>query len=48
MRRAIAGVVILAFASLLCTSLIAIFTGNAANSHYMASASLHYPYYIAY
>lgn len=48
MRRALAGVVIVAFAGLLCTSLLALFSGNSIDAKYLNSHSLHYPYFIAY
>ncbi len=48
MRKALASVVIIAFAGLLCTSLLAVFSGNAVNRLYKQNQPIHYPYFLAY
>ena len=49
MRKALASVVIIAFAGLLCTSLLAVFNGTTVGSQYISSQSSHeYPYFMAY
>lgn len=48
MRKALASVVVVIFAGLLCTSLLTIFTGNNVNSQYLTNHSLQYPYYMSY
>lgn len=48
MRKALASVIIIAFAGLLCSSLLAIFSGNTLASRYAANQSIHYPYFMAY
>ena len=48
MRKALASLVVIVFAGLLCTSLLTVFTGTSANSRYANSQSLQYPYYMSY
>lgn len=48
MRKALASLVVIVFAGLLCTSLLTIFTGNSINNRYINSQSLQYPYYMSY
>ena len=48
MRKALASVVIVAFAGLLCTSLLAVFDGTTLGSQYVNSQSLQYPFFMAY
>ena len=49
MRKALASVVVVIFAGLLCTSLLTVFTGNPVmNMHYAHGQSLQYPYYLSY
>lgn len=47
MRKALASVVVIVFAALLCTSLLTMFTGKTVNhTHYVRSSALEYPYHI--
>ncbi len=48
MRKALASVVVIVFAGLLCTSLLTIFTGGSASKQYMNGQALQYPYYMSY
>jgi len=48
MRKALASVVVIVFAGLLCTSLLTIFTGSSVSNRYINSQSLQYPYYMSY
>lgn len=48
MRKALASVVVIIFAGLLCTSLLTIFTGSTVSNQYMNNHSLQYPYYMSY
>lgn len=49
MKKALASIVIIAFAGLLCTSLLAVFSGSKLGKQYAAKEhSLHYPYFMAY
>ena len=48
MRKALASVVIIAFAGLLCTSLLAVFNGSALSKQYQSHQPIHYPYFMAY
>ncbi len=48
MRRALASVIIVAFAGLLLTSLIAVFSGSHLGGRYVNSHSYAYPYFMAY
>ncbi len=48
MRKALAGVVIVAFTGLLCTSLLAMFHGTTIGSEYLTSQALQYPFFMAY
>lgn len=48
MRKALASVVVIVFAGLLCTSLFTIFTGSSVASRYLNSQALQYPYYMSY
>lgn len=48
MKKALASVVIIAFAGLLSTSLLAVFNGTSLASRYINSQSLQYPYFLAY
>jgi len=48
MRKALASVVVIVFAGLLCTSLLTIFTGGSVNKQYMNSQAVQYPYYMSY
>lgn len=48
MRKALASVIVVVFAGLLCTSLVTIFTGGSISSRYAHSQSLQYPYYMSY
>ena len=48
MRKALASVVIIAFAGLLCTSLLAVFNGTTLGGQYVNSQSVQYPYFMAY
>jgi len=47
MRKTLASVVIIAFAGLLCTSLLAVFDGSMAGSHYLSQMYEH-SYFMAY
>ncbi len=47
MRKALASVVVIVFAGLLCTSLLTIFTGNTVNKPYSSQVA-QYPYYMSY
>lgn len=47
MRRAVSYVVVIAFVSLLSTSLLAFFGGTKLGSHYLTN-QLQYPYFMAY
>lgn len=48
MKRALASVVVIAFAGLLCTSLLAVFNGATIGNQYISSQSHQYPYFMAY
>lgn len=48
MRKALASVVVIVFAGLLCTSLLTIFTGNASSNHDLNNHLFQYPSYISY
>ncbi len=48
MKKTLAGVVIIAFAGLLCTSVLAVFSSTKMGNQYASSQSLQYPYLIAY
>lgn len=48
MRKALASIVVIVFAGLLCTSLLTIFTGNSVNNRYLSNQSMQYPYYMSY
>ena len=48
MRKALASVIIIAFAGLLLTSLVAVFSGSHLGSHYQNSHAFEYPYFMAY
>ena len=48
MRKALASVIIVAFAGLLLTSLVAVFSGSQLGSHYMNSHTYEYPYFMTY
>lgn len=47
MRKALASVVVIVFAGLLCTSLLTIFTGGSTNKAYSSQVA-QYPYYMSY
>lgn len=47
MRKALASVVVIVFAGLLCTSLLTIFTGGPVNKTYSSQVA-QYPYYMSY
>ena len=47
-KKALASVVVVAFAGLLCTSLLALFNGASLGSRYVDSQSINYPYFMAY
>lgn len=47
MRKALASVVIIAFAGLLCTSLLAVFDGTSLSKEYHSHQAI-YPYYMVY
>jgi len=47
MRKALASVVIIAFVGLLCTSLLAVFSGSSLGNQYLIH-SQQYPYFMAY
>ena len=48
MRRALASLAIIAFAGLLCTSLLAVFSGTTLGNRYINNTSVEYPYFMAY
>ncbi|MBL4759525.1 MAG: hypothetical protein JKY80_01545 [Mariprofundaceae bacterium] len=49
MKKALASIVIIAFAGLLCTSLLAVFSGSKLGQQYVTKDhNLHYPYFMAY
>ena len=48
MQKALASVVIIAFAGLLGTSLMTLFSGQSLTSMYLHQQSLHVPYFMAY
>lgn len=48
MRKTLASVVVIAFAGLLCTSLLAVFDGSMVGSHYLSSQMLEHSYFMAY
>ena len=49
MKKALASVVIVAFAGLLCTSLLAVFSGSKLGQQYVLKhQQLQYPYFMAY
>ena len=49
MKKALASIVIIAFAGLICTSLLAVFSGSKLGQQYvMKHQHLHYPYFMAY
>jgi hypothetical protein len=49
MKKALASIVIIAFAGLLCTSLLAIFSGSKLAQQYVTKhQQLQYPYFMAY
>lgn len=48
MRKALASVVVIVFAGLLCTSLLTIFTGSSVSNQYKNSQAAKYPYYMSY
>lgn len=48
MRKTLASVVVIAFAGLLCTSLLAMFNGKMIGSHFLNTQILEHPYFMAY
>ncbi len=46
MRRALASVVVVVFAGLLGTSVLAVFHGANANSEYLMGQQANYPYFV--
>ncbi len=48
MRKALASVVVIAFAGLLCVSLLAVFNGATIGNQYISSQAHEYPYFMAY
>lgn len=49
MKKALASIVVIAFTGLLCTSLLAVFSGSQLSQMYvMKHQQLHYPYFMAY
>lgn len=48
MRKALASVVIVAFAGLLCTSLLALFSGTKLGTHYTNGRAFQNPYTMTY
>lgn len=47
MRKALASVVVIVFAGLLCTSLLTMFSGGSAADQ-LSKQQLRYPYYMSY
>lgn len=47
MRKALASIVVIVFAGLLCTSLMTIFSGGPVNKQ-LAKEQARYPYYMSY
>lgn len=47
MRKALASVVVIVFAGLLCTSLLTLFNGGPVSKQ-MSVQQAHYPYYMSY
>lgn len=47
MRKALASVVVIVFAGLLCTSLLTLFSGGAVSKR-LGQQQTHYPYYMSY
>lgn len=48
MQKALASVVIFAFAGLLATSLLTLFSGQSLTDMYLHQQALHVPYFMAY
>lgn len=48
MKKALASIVIIAFVGLLCTSILAIFSGQRLGKQYLSQQHLQYPYVMAY
>lgn len=49
MKKALASIVIIAFAGLLCTSMLAVFSGSKLAEQFIVKhQQLHYPYFMAY
>lgn len=49
MKKTLASIVIIAFVGLLCTSLLAVFSGSKLGQQYILNhQKLHYPYFMAY
>jgi hypothetical protein len=48
MRKALASVVVIVFAGLLCTSLLTIFTGSSVTTNSFGNKAYQYPYYMSY
>jgi len=48
MKKTLASIVVVAFAGLLCTGLLAVFSGTAIGKQYISSQSHQYPYFLAY
>jgi hypothetical protein len=48
MKKALASLVVIVFAGLLCTSLLTIFTGHSVNDQAMTNSAVQYPYYASY
>lgn len=48
MKKALASVVVIVFAGLLCTSLLTIFTGSFETTHHSDRPYIGYSYYLSY
>ena len=48
MRKALAAIVILTFTSLICSSMLAMFSGTMLVHRYQHSQGIGYPYFMAY
>lgn len=49
MKKALASIIVIAFAGLLCTSLLAVFSGSKLAQQFITKdQQLHYPYFMAY
>lgn len=49
MKKTLASIVIIAFAGLLCTSLLAVFSGSKLAEQFIVKhQQVHYPYFMAY